>query len=484
MSEIKPIDLPSAAGVEYGRGDVRHFAEDDAVDVPSLQNPTRHLAERDNLLATKVNEIVEVVNNKEQFVPLNIPRTSVPPGTEEIVANFKIPAGYEARVLNAAIGSTPASSALSLKIYYATGYGNTTGTELVSTTSTFSAGVAFYNDGEFIVSIRNSSSVVLDAAVSITLTVRPIGSTASLLVGSVIRGDKGLPGRDGGRGEKGDPGPGGSGTPGMIWSGAFNSANSYNAPQVVSFTSGGITTSYIAKIANPAPSVSPPNSTYWDVVASGSSGSAGQGLTWRGPWAALTPYVVNDAVSYTTAGVTTSYICTTNVTSATPPDSDTANWDVLVTPGGETPTYETKLLVGTGGGTPVPPYFALEATYTGGANDGDYIGGGVAGSNVSATAREVRVVNTNGTFAMLHAQRRGVFTGTVTAYLPQIADGATFNWSTASVHCLTSIDSGSVALGVNAAKVTATGGDAYTIVVNTADPVKVTVTLMGMDSGA
>ena len=52
---IRPIDLPSAAGIEYGHGDVRHFAQGDAMDVPGLANPTRHLAERDNQLAQKLN---------------------------------------------------------------------------------------------------------------------------------------------------------------------------------------------------------------------------------------------------------------------------------------------------------------------------------------------------------------------------------------------------------------------------------------------
>ena len=81
MSEIKPIDLPSAGGLTFGRLDVRHFSEDDAVDVPGLQNPTRHLAERDNAIAAKLNEVVGAVNNKEQFVPLNLSRTAIPPGT-------------------------------------------------------------------------------------------------------------------------------------------------------------------------------------------------------------------------------------------------------------------------------------------------------------------------------------------------------------------------------------------------------------------
>ncbi len=387
MSEIKPIDLPSAAGVEFGRGDVRHFSEDDAVDVVGLQNPTRQLAQRDNLIASKLNEVVEVVNNKEQFVPLNLPRTTIPPGTEEVITNFRIPDGFEARVLNAAIASAPASSSLLLKIYFNTGYGNTTGTELVSTSTVFNSGAAFYNAGEFIVTARNNGSVALDAAIGVTLTVRPIGSTASLLVGSIIQGQRGYPGRDGGKGGKGDPGPGGAGTPGMIWSNAFNSANTYNAPQVVSYASAGTTSSYIAIRTNSSPSVAPPDPTYWDLVAQGVGGTPGANgapIIWRSAWVSLTSYNVNDMVSYTTGGVTSTYICKVAVTSPNPPPSDSTHWDLSAGPGGgETPTWSVTDLSAT---------TTYTATVTG-PNDGIY---GAVGASGNLPCKEYSGTNTIG----------------------------------------------------------------------------------------
>ena len=343
MSDIRPIDLPTAAGVEYGRGDVRHFSEDDAVGVVGLQTPTRHLAERDNLLAEKLNEVVATVNNKEQFVPLTVPRTSVAPGVEEIVTNFKIPAGFEARILSASVGSNPVTAAIALKIYYSNGYGSVTGTELVSTSSTFSSGVAFYNSGEFIVALRNNGASVLEIAASITLTIRPIGSTASLLVGSVIQGRQGYPGRMGDPGQQGNPGVGGTGTPGLNYRGTFNAANSYSPPDVVSWTSSGVTQSYVCVLANPGPgSALPSNGTYWDILASsGSPGTAGSGLNWLGAWSSGLGYAVNDSVSYTSAGLTSTYICTTaHGPTGSPPNVDTANWDLMAGPGGgETPTY-------------------------------------------------------------------------------------------------------------------------------------------------
>ena len=86
---IKPVSLPAGAGLDYGSGDVRHFGLGDAVNVPGLSNPTRNLAQRDNLLAEKVNEVVAVVNNREQFVPLPVIRTIVAPNDETIITNYK-----------------------------------------------------------------------------------------------------------------------------------------------------------------------------------------------------------------------------------------------------------------------------------------------------------------------------------------------------------------------------------------------------------
>ncbi len=375
MSDIRPIDLPTSAGLSFGKGDVRHFSESDAVNVVGLQNPTRHLAERDNILASKINELVAEINNKEQFVPLAVPRTAIPPGTEEVITNFAIPAGFEARILNATIGSTPASADLLLKVYFASGYGNVAGTELVSTTSTFASGVAFYNQGEFIVALRNNGVSTLDAVASLTLTVRPIGSTSSLLVGSVIQGKQGLPGSKGDRGLKGDPGTGGDGDPGMVWMGAYNSSTSYAHPQVVSYVSGGVTQSYICTRPNPYPPQPPTNTAYWDLVVS--SGSSGSALAWRGTWSNSLTYAVNDMVSDTVGGSTASYICwaAVNPPSAVWPGGDPTHWGLMATSGtGETPSYTvtdvTKLFSYTASPPQPADYPLPSGPYIGyGAND-------------------------------------------------------------------------------------------------------------------
>ncbi len=67
--------------------------------------------------------------------------------------------------------------------------------------------------------------------------------------------------------------------------------------------------------------------------ATGPEGPAGPvgaaGLTFQGTWNPATSYVVGDVVFYNGS----SYVCANPVTSATPPDTDTANWDFLALQG-------------------------------------------------------------------------------------------------------------------------------------------------------
>lgn len=505
MSDIRPIDLPTAAGVEFGRGDVRHFSEDDAVGVVGLQTPTRHLAERDNLLASKVNELVTVVNNKEQFVPLPVPRTVIGPGSEEIVTNFKIPDGFEARIVNAAVGSSPASSSAVLKIYYATGYGNTSGTELVSTSSTFNSGVAFYNTGEFIVALRNTGALNLEVVASITLTVRPIGSTASLLVGSVIQGEKGLRGDKGDKGLKGDAGVGGTGSPGLVWSGVFNAANSYAPPQAVSYTSGGITQSYISKLANPGPgSQLPTNGTYWDLIAGAAPATA---LTpaqfrWMGGWSGATTYVSDssyiDIVSYASGGITGAYICVVASSLNRNPVDFPADWDVFATPGGETPVYTHNVLSGVGGGVPKEPYLVFGGTYAPGVATSSYgsLTPGVT-RNLGLAFDEWKIINSTSTpqgMAFLSYKLRASFKGDVYVRMPHTSNGAVIDWATDTVHCIPTLESfgtaaySGTAIGTTAVNVVEYGTTSphtttlYHIDVVSQEPKNVAISFLGLVS--
>lgn len=278
---IQPVSLPSAAGIDYGKGDVRHFSPGDAVDVPGLQNPTRHLAERDNQLAEKVNEVIGIVNNQEQFVPMPVVRTLLAPSEEMTVYNYRIPAGFESRVLNAAISATPASSDIELKVYYNAGFGGVTGSEIVSTATEFTGGVTFYNNGEFIIALKNKSASSLELAASLLLTLRPLGAEGSLLVASVVQGKSGDPGPPGPPGKQGLPGTGGAGSPGMVWTGTYDAGHTYVPKEVASYELyGSMTSSFIATQTIPAGSLDPETAylsgnSAWQVVALGSAGPRG-----------------------------------------------------------------------------------------------------------------------------------------------------------------------------------------------------------------
>jgi hypothetical protein len=274
---IQPIDLPSGAGLEYGQGDVRHFSEGDGVNVPGLANPTRYLAQRDNVLATKVNECISTLNNRELVVPLPVPRTVVAALTQETICNFRIPAGYEARVVNAAVSSSPLSSEIELIVYYAEGFGNTTGTAVVTTSGEFTSGVSFYQEGEFIIVVKNKGSASLTMTGSVLVTMRPLGEEGSLLVGSVVAGPRGAPGSAGPPGPPGAPGTGGAGSPGMVWTGTWELGRNYSAKEVASDGTV-VISSYIARYAHTSNVSNRPPSDAWDTVAQGSAGSSGTGV--------------------------------------------------------------------------------------------------------------------------------------------------------------------------------------------------------------
>jgi hypothetical protein len=387
---IKPIDLPSAAGVNRGEGDVRHFSEGDSFSVPGVSGPTRELAERDNLIAQKLNETIQIVNNKEQFVPLPILRTTLPPNDNLVVTNYRIPAGFEARILNASIASSPLSADIQLNIFYATGFGNSTGESLVSTSDEITSGTSFKQNGEFIITIRNTGGVTLDVVASVLLTMRPIGEQGTLLVGSVIQGQQGPPGQTGPQGVPGAPGTGGAGSPGMVWDGEWVNGKGYLPKTVVSFPLyGTVISSYFCKAAHTSdPTNEPPNNTYWDIVAEGSAGSV---VGVPGP-----------------AG-----------------------------PAGGVPTFGAGVITGT-----VVP----DGDFVGGVSENGYTGGGSAYGTTTVQWNQyffdygTQAIGVKG-LAFLQATFRSVYNGSIKVFLPQVTpEGAKVNWNLSNVVCQASIN--------------------------------------------
>lgn len=390
---IQPVDLPQAAGIQYGNGDVRHFSPGDAQDVPAMQNPTRQLAERDNLLAEKVNEVIQTVNNQEQFVPLPIIRTILPPMDETIVSNYRIPAGFESRVLNAVIASSPVSTDIELNIYYNTTFGGVSGTSVVSTASEYSGGVSFYQEGEFIIGLKNKTGQTLELVASVLLTLRPVGAEGGLLVASVVKGDKGDPGPTGPRGLQGTPGTGGAGSPGMNWRGAWSSSDTYAEKDVVSFPLyGSLTSSFIAIVANlnQSPEDSYVSSAgYWEPVALGFAGTGGPAGT------------------------------------------------------GGAPTYLSKPVNGT---------FVTHADYMGVSYNGSYNSASAVepGRNYSYRCVECAVIDVSGNtgMSMLTSANRLAFMGHADVQLPNKANNSAYcDYTTDSIQCVAALNGTSFVFG-------------------------------------
>ncbi len=183
---ITPLILPKAAGLDYGNGDVRHLTSTDANSASTISYATRNLAERDNILAEVINSIISEVNNKEQIIDLQVPRISLAASQSIVVLNYRIPSGFEARVLNAVVSSTP-SNLVRLEVLWSSVYGATTGTSITSTLSEVSGQTVFYGEGEFIVKLTNIGSATAAVCGDVQITMRPVAEVqGSLLVPTLV----------------------------------------------------------------------------------------------------------------------------------------------------------------------------------------------------------------------------------------------------------------------------------------------------------
>lgn len=224
MESIKTLDLPSSGGLDYNQGDVKHIGPTSALDWDSVAFATRCLAERDNLLRRKLNEVVSSWNNFEVPVYVPILRTRVRTGGTEQVSNYRIPLGYEARVNNVSIASIPDASVRVEVLWSSNTYGASTGTSVVSTATEYTANSSFFGEGEFIIRLTNIGQDDADVVASVSLSVRSLvversqlssititESQATTIVGPTgPQGPKGSAGDTGPRGyqgQKGDTGP-------------------------------------------------------------------------------------------------------------------------------------------------------------------------------------------------------------------------------------------------------------------------------------
>ena len=154
-------------------------------------------------------------------------------------------------------------------------------------------------------------------------------------------GPQGPQGATGAAGSNGANGTNGTnGTPN--WKGSWSNSTAYVIGDAVSLSG----SSYVCNQAHT--NHTPPNASYWDVLASkgdtgatgaqgsqGATGAAGANGTngtngtpnWKGAWSSATAYIVGDAVSLNGS----SYVCNQAHTNHTPPNS--SYWDVLASKG-------------------------------------------------------------------------------------------------------------------------------------------------------
>lgn len=328
--------MPDASGLDFSGGDVRHPSAEDAATPEAIAATTRELAHRDNMLAKKVDEVIEKVNNNEQFIPVQGVRTTLPPnGGSEVVTNFRIPPGFEARVLNAIVSPAGTSS---LEVFYnKDNFGSTSGEQVLVTTNEFSTSTMFYESGEFVVRMANNAPVTQTLSVSLVLTMRPVGPQAGGILGpgsTGPRGPRGFKGEKGGQGLRGLAGP--KGDKSLVWRGVHNPGSYYRTDDVVRYQPPGKRYSTYVAVADGSATLPPTPPAYsnsqWEIMAEGGEdgskgdvgdpGSAGNGFLYRGEWSEFVGYPVNDVVVRTIGSIQQLYfVGSGSATAGTTPES-------------------------------------------------------------------------------------------------------------------------------------------------------------------
>lgn len=127
---------------------------------------------------------------------------------------------------------------------------------------------------------------------------------------------------------------------GIEYKGVWASGTTYKLNNVVKYTTGGITSTYIFKAQSGSGSLPPSqDTTNWDLFVSGGAtgsrglrgerGEAGQGFTFKNEWDSATTYQAYDVVSYSNSdNVTSMYVSIQEGTNKTP-DSENEYWRLV-----------------------------------------------------------------------------------------------------------------------------------------------------------
>ena len=272
ITQIAPLNLPDAAGYVYMGGDVAHQTPDAPIDWANLSYTTRTLAARDNLIADKVEALIAQVNNREQIIPVSVPSVYLGPGDVEAVTTIRIPGGFEARVLNAAVSSSPVPNICFLQVLYSAQFGAATGQMVSSTYNENTSATSFYPAGEFVITLSNGGTQGVTAIASVMITMQPVVDQPGSVIGPGVQGEQGPPGPAGQDGLDGGPGPiGPAGPTGIVYTGQWNSLTNYVPTDVAYYNFGLLgVAAYYCLLPNtnqqpPSPGAAP--SAYWDLIA-------------------------------------------------------------------------------------------------------------------------------------------------------------------------------------------------------------------------
>jgi hypothetical protein len=450
---ISPLTLPQAAGLSYANGDVRHLTPQDANQAQTLALSTRNLAERDNIIVGVINQLIEQVNNKEQIVDLQVPKVFIGPSQSIVVLNYRIPAGFEARVLNAIVSSTPVGQAR-LDVMWSSTYGATTGTSVSSTLYEVSGQTVFYAEGEFVVKLTNIGSSSLEVSGDVHITMRPVAQIqGALLTPSVVVGTSGFSGYSGSGGVSGYSGNQGAS--------GFSGTSGYSGP-------GGKTayTTTSASFTMPA-------------IGGTVTGVAVVNSDWMSE---------GQIVYVETAG----YMIVDNITSTTLIDLTNPSPTYAGNLGGGN-TVSSGSTVGPGGikgtdgtnpstSTVSTANFAITYTYVGAVAGEDSDGYIVVSNTPSSTftVAEVTVAAGTGSLKLVHGQLRLLLAaGTITLALPASSTGQYFTVSNTSLTA--TVDDSTVAGGQIKKEASGSPYKVWTLTIPAAyvTPVKVSITYLG-----
>lgn len=168
MSSIQPLVIDR---------DIRHLGPNDELSSASLLPVSRALAQRDSTVVDKLNEVVGAVNNLSRFVTLPAVPVQVAGGASIQLCNFRVPAGFEVRVINTAVSSSKTDGAEAAVKYQAGVFGGDgTGlnsSTLVETTSEVSIAGEWVGAGEIVLVLRNQSAESAAIKSSVLLELRP-----------------------------------------------------------------------------------------------------------------------------------------------------------------------------------------------------------------------------------------------------------------------------------------------------------------------